>query len=373
MSLPFDYGDYTIGWICALPKEMTAAVAMLDQSHDNLPQPVSDQNNYSLGSIGNFNIVIACLPSGDIGSNAAAAVATRMLATFPSLKIGLLVGIGGGVPSKEHDIRLGDVVVGIPTKGFGGIVQHDMGKSLKNGEWLRTGSLNGPPSVLKTTISKLISLHQIHGTKIDSYLAQMVERHPNLSPEFTRQKSFEDVLYEAEPEDPEAFEKWVKIDRPVRPSNKAIEIHYGLIASGNQVIKSGRKRNQISRELGGVLCFEMEAAGLMNEFPCVVIRGICDYADAYKAKEWQEYAAAVAAAYTKELITTLPVAITEKSIKNKDTQTTLPATTAESVQAKKSGKSIKLAVTIVEYLGYPSLQNIDSCKHFENISNNFGI
>jgi hypothetical protein len=66
MSLPFDYGDYTIGWICALPKEMTAAVAMLDQSHDNLPQPVSDQNNYSLGSIGNFNIVIACLPSGDV-------------------------------------------------------------------------------------------------------------------------------------------------------------------------------------------------------------------------------------------------------------------------------------------------------------------
>jgi hypothetical protein len=112
-----------------------------------------------------------------------------------------------------------------------------------------------------------------------------------------------------------------------------------LIASGNQVIKSGWKRNQISRELGGVLCFEMEAAGLMNEFPCVVIRGICDYADAHKNKEWQEYAAAVAAAYTKELITTLPVAITKESIKNEDTQTTLPATIIESVQAKKSGKS----------------------------------
>jgi hypothetical protein len=117
----------------------------------------------------------------------------------------------------------------------------------------------------------------------------------------------------------------------------------------------------------------MEAAGLMNEFPCVVIRGICDHADAHKNKEWQEYAAAVAAAYTTELITTLPVAITKKSIKNKDTQTTLPAITVESAQAKTPGKSINFAVTILEYLGYPSLQNLDSCKHFEKFSNNFGI
>ena len=49
-----------------------------------------------------------------------------------------------------------------------------------------------------------------------------------------------------------------------------------------------------------VLCFEMEAAGLMNHFPCVVIRGICDYSDSHKNKEWQGYAAMAAAAYTKD-------------------------------------------------------------------------
>lgn len=312
-----------------------------------LPQPSSDHNNYSLGCIGKFNIVIACLPSGDIGSHPAAAVATRMLATFPFLKIGLMVGIGGGVPSKKHDIRLGDVVVSIPTKGFGGIIQHDMGKNLKDGEWVRTGSLSGPPSVLKTTISKVISMHQIHGTKIDYYLSQMVERHPNLSPEFTRQTSFEDILYEAEPEDSEAFENWVKIDRPVRQPNKSIEIHYGLIASGNQVIRSGRKRDQISRDLGGVLCFEMEAAGLMNEFPCVVIRGICGYADAHKNKKWQEYAAAVAAAYAKELITTLPVTIIEKDTQSKELRITLPVTIVEkAAQSRKLGTSIEAAARV---------------------------
>jgi nucleoside phosphorylase len=330
-----------------LPKEMTAAIAMLDQSHDTLPQPSSDHNNYSLGSIGEFNIVITCLPSGDIGSHPAAAVATRMLATFPFLKIGLMVGIGGGVPSKDHDIRLGDVVVSIPTKGFGGVIQHDMGKNTKDGGWVRTGSLNGPPSVLKTTISKVISMHQIHGTKIDYYLSQMVERHPNLSPLFTRQISFEDILYETEPEDPEVFENWIEVDRPVRQPNKSIEVHYGLIASGNQVIKSGRKRDQISRDLGGVLCFEMEAAGLMNEFPCVVIRGICDYADAHKNKKWQEYAAAVAAAYAKELITTLPVTIIEKHIQNKELRTTSPVAMVDNAaQSRKLGASTESATRV---------------------------
>jgi nucleoside phosphorylase len=79
-------------------------------------------------------------------------------------------------------------------------------------------------------------------------------------------------------------------------------IHYGVIASGNQVMRNGMERDRISRELGGVLCFEMEAAGLMNTFPCLVIRGICDYSDSHKNKEWQAYAAAIAAAYTKDLL-----------------------------------------------------------------------
>ncbi|KAI2470180.1 TPR-like protein [Annulohypoxylon bovei var. microspora] len=315
MSLPrFNYGAYTIGWICALPKEMTAAIAMLDEVHGSLPQPASDYNNYSLGSIGEFNIVIAGLPSGGIGSHLASAVVTRMLATFPNLKIGLMVGIGGGVPSQENDIRLGDVVVSIPANGFGGVVQHDMGKNTKDGGWVRTGSLNGPPSVLRTTISKLIALHQIHGNKIELYLSQMVQRHPNLFLQFTRQESYSDILYEPEPEDPDTFQGWKEIGRPPRKHDESIKIHYGLVASGNQVIKSGRMRDLISSRLGGVLCFEMEAAGLMNELPCVVIRGICDYADAHKNKEWQEYAAAVAAAYTKELITALPVAVLEKDV-----------------------------------------------------------
>ena len=57
-----------------------------------------------------------------------------------------------------------------------------------------------------------------------------------------------------------------------------------------------------------MLCFEMEAAGLMNNFPCLVVRGICDYADSHKNKQWQPYAAATAAAYAKELLSVIPSA-----------------------------------------------------------------
>jgi nucleoside phosphorylase len=310
MSLPrFEYGDYTIGWICALPKEMTAATAMLDSFHENLPKLPADNNNYNLGSMGEFNIAIASLPSGEIGSHLASACVTRMLATFPKMTIGFMVGIGGGVPSKENDVRLGDVVVSVPANGYGGVVHHDMGKNTKYGGWVQTGSLNGPPSILRTTITKLRSFHDIRRHKIESHLSEMIQRYPHLHPRFTRQAKLTDVLYEPEPEDPGAFSGWVEVQRSPRPPHETIKIHYGLIASGNQVIKTGRLRDQISSRYGGVLCFEMEAAGLMNELPCVVIRGICDYADAHKNKEWQEYAAAVAAAYAKELILTLPVAV----------------------------------------------------------------
>ena len=82
-----------------------------------------------------------------------------------------------------------------------------------------------------------------------------------------------------------------------------MHVHYGLIASGNQVIKDATFRDTLNKDLGGhVLCVEMEAAGLMDNFPCIVIRGICDYGDSHKNKDWQEQAAAVAAAFAKELL-----------------------------------------------------------------------
>ena len=90
------------------------------------------------------------------------------------------------------------------------------------------------------------------------------------------------------------------VRRNPRRTNDPV-IHYGIIASADRVMRHGITREKL-REKYGVLCFEMEAAGLMNDFPCLVIRGICDYSDTHKHKVWQRYAAATAAAYAKELL-----------------------------------------------------------------------
>lgn len=120
----FTNDDYTVGWICALPIELAAAQAMLDETHPDLLQDEKDLNVYTLGHIGQHNIVLACLPSGTTGTNAAAAAAKDLLRSFPKIRFGLMVGVGGGAPGPPNndpyeDLRLGDVVVSNPDSTSG--------------------------------------------------------------------------------------------------------------------------------------------------------------------------------------------------------------------------------------------------------------
>ncbi len=93
--------------------------------------------------------------------------------------------------------------------------------------------------------------------------------------------------------------------QPISPCVRLPEIHCGLIASGDRVIKSAAKRNLAAQAIGDILCFEMEAAGIATEFSSIVIRGISDYADSHKNDGWHRYAAAAAAACAKELLSYL--------------------------------------------------------------------
>ena len=78
-------------------------------------------------------------------------------------------------------------------------------------------------------------------------------------------------------------------------------VHYGLIASADTLMKDAIAQDRLIKE-HDILCFEIEVAELMNDFPCVVIRGICDYSDSHKNDAWQGYAAVTAASYAKELL-----------------------------------------------------------------------
>ncbi|KAL2827973.1 hypothetical protein BDW59DRAFT_159931 [Aspergillus cavernicola] len=298
--------DYTVGWICALPSELAAAKAMLDEVHKELPVQPHDPNAYILGRIGAHNVVIAGLPNGQYGVTSAAVVATNLLSAFGSIRFGLMVGIGGGIPREGFDIRLGDIVVSKPTGTHGGVIQYDQGKAITGGKFERRGMLSPPPTVLLTALSKLQAEHQMEDNQISAFLHEMVMKYPRMEMEYTHPNRT-DRLFSADYPHTMATDSCSKCDeaqtilRPKRLNDGPI-IHFGLIASGNSLITDSRIRDRLGRELGGALCVEMEAAGLMNNFPCLVVRGICDYADSHKNDEWQKYAAAVAAAYAKELL-----------------------------------------------------------------------
>lgn len=313
-SPQLDNSEYAVGWIAALLHERAAAKAMLDIVHaPPRHKHAKDHNSYTLGSIngpnGEHNVVIASLPSGRYGTVTAATAAKQMLSSFPSIKFGLMVGIGGGIPSDDHDIRLGDVVVSQPTGAFGGVRQYDCGKVTARG-FEECGALNCPPEALLNAMGELQSNHEMMGgTSIPDILESMYAAYPAMAdsrrgPAYIYQGADHDRLFcsdcihEKGAKDCGGCNPEKEIKRPERLDQDPY-IHYGTIASGNKVIKDAKVRDLLAKSC---LCFEMEAAGLMNQFPCLVIRGICDYCDTHKNDRWQKYAAATAAAYAKELL-----------------------------------------------------------------------
>ncbi|RSL46940.1 hypothetical protein CEP53_010127 [Fusarium sp. AF-6] len=306
-------GDYTVGWICAVETEYVAARAFLDEIHPG-PTALSrhDDNSYTLGKIGGHLVVMAVGPDGERGPNVATTVARNMMHSFPNIRIGLLVGTGGGVPSPRHDIRLGDVVVSSPRNAIGGVLQYDFGKSIQNQTFLMIGILDQPPTLLRTTVTHLKSVYQAEGHRIEETVAQVLSTKPRLQAAFGRPNPTTDRLFQsgfAHPADDKlsctrhcASDPRRLVNRPPRrreEDNPAI--HFGLIASAGNPMRNAMLRDHLAREKD-ILCFETEAAGLMNHFPCLVVRGICDYSDSHRTREWQGYASMTAAAYAKDLL-----------------------------------------------------------------------
>lgn len=309
--------SYTVGWICGIHTEHVAATAFLGKRHhDPEDVPPNDNNIYTCGQMGHHNVVIATLPDGEYGTAAAEGVARDMLRSFPNVRIGLMVGIGGGAPSSRHDIRLGDVVVGASREGHSGVFQYDFGKNIQNQEFQSTRFLDQTPTLLRSAVSKLRSDYESNGHQFDGIINDILEKLPRLRTKYKRPPKDTDRLYRNDflhHSDPgKACEDYCGHDESnlvARPLRGEYEddpaIHYGLIASGNTLMKDAVIRDRLAQDKG-VLCFEMEAAGLMNHFPCVVIRGICDYADSHKNKDWQGYAAMTAAAYASDLLRLIP-------------------------------------------------------------------
>ncbi|KAI9375064.1 purine and uridine phosphorylase [Aspergillus egyptiacus] len=297
--------DYTVGWICALNTEYVAAQVFLDEEHPT-PESVSpnDNSSYTLGKIGPHNVVIAVLPPGEYGLSSAAIVARDMLHSFPNIRIGLVVGIGLGAPSAQHDIRRGDVVVSTT------VLQYDAGKAIQDEEFQYTKKLDQPPVLLRTAVSGLAAKYEIYGNRIHADVCEVLENRPKLrEKKYGRPNLDEDWLFKSEVTHASQCGTTCRVDSTAIVSRTDREtreddpvIHHGVIASADTLMDDAVCRDKLAAR-NNVLCFEREAAGLMNHFPCLVIRGISDYADSHQSKNWQGYAAMTAAAYAKDLLT----------------------------------------------------------------------
>ncbi|KAH7146081.1 nucleoside phosphorylase domain-containing protein [Dactylonectria macrodidyma] len=279
---PRTYEEYTVIVVCTIELEMSAVRYILDIEHRSLLIKEGDFNIYILGVLKGHNVVLACLP-GNQGKGSAAIITIHIARTFPSIK----------VPSNKHNIRLGDVMVSMPEGQYGGVVQYDLRKETDDSFVLK-GFLSPPPPLLRGAIVKIQSDHLVSENKAEEFLLAILQRGRRLS------------IYRRPSADLNNF-ICTKCDQQksvlrLRREFEGPEIYYGLIASGDRVMRNTAKRSEVIRNIDNILCFEIEAAGLITEFSCIIIRGISDYTDSHKNNNWQHYAAITAATCTKELL-----------------------------------------------------------------------
>jgi nucleoside phosphorylase len=299
--------EFALAVICPLEIEALAMIRQLDEDKD-YGSVFSDDCNFTLGGIGEHNVVITSLPAGRQGHSSAAVAAQQTKAKFPNIRCVLLVGIAGGVPSDKNDIRLGDIVVSFPAGKYGGVVQYDFGKEEE--KFTHNGQMNSVPQQL---LAYLNSIKLKHGRyirrkpKYVEYLEAQIANDLLEKPNSESDRLFPTTyVHQGGADCTTCDEKQAQF----RKAREHTRVHYGLIASGNRVVKNAQQRDQHNQDHGGiVLAYEMEAAGLMNFTPCLIIRGISDYSDSHKppGKLWHAFAAAAAASYAREFIEEVPV------------------------------------------------------------------
>jgi nucleoside phosphorylase len=304
-DLDLDFEHYTVAWIAPLRIEAQAAWYMLDHEHQgSFAMDRGDDYIYTAGDINGHNVIIATFSRGyDYGVGSAAALAGQVKKTFPNLWFGLLVGVAAGLPNLSRipprDIRLGDVLVGIGERNSAGIVDYGLGKETSNGfELLHHGAQAKTEQVVSSAIGDIESHEPMRGNVfLQHYESMKGKNHGNGT--FADPGQEKDQLYQTVDEENSLVNKLV--ERPMRQPSERTKVWYGSIGSGDKLMKNAQKRDEL-RDKFDLIGLEMEAAGTMNTIPVGVIRGVCDYGDAQKNKEWQPYAAAMAAAYAKAVL-----------------------------------------------------------------------
>jgi nucleoside phosphorylase len=245
-------------------------------------------------------MIIATFAAGQpYGTNSATSLASHVKHHFPNLRFGLLVGVAAGLPDLEHspprDIRLGDVLVALPDGDYPAILPYGLGKQIGINDLvlLRHGySLPQTKYIVRSAIGKIKTTER-EAKIISGYYKEVIQK----APRFLDPGQEKDYL--------QSSNTALPVPRERRPDNARTRVWYGSIGSGDKLLKSRQERDKL-RDKYHVIGLEMEAAGVMNEIPVGNIRGVCDYGDERKNKDWQPYAAVMAAAYAKAVLSEIP-------------------------------------------------------------------
>ncbi len=348
LAPPTTRDDFKVAIICALPAEFDAVSLVFDQFWDDegdiYGRAVGDYNQYTTGRIGKYNVVLARLPH--TGKVNAASAAASMRSSYRALSLALLVGVCGGVPSATTgEILLGDVII---SKS---VVQYDSGRQYPD-QFVRKDTVQdnlGPPN--KDIRSLLATFEVDHSVELLENRAvgfleqlqakagqkQRLRKDKYKYPGTAQDKLFEpdyrhnhrisatcicrDCSDDTAPACDEALslscddlgcEESHLVARERLEAKRQLEqedriavqnpiLFFGAIASGDTVMKSAGHRDRVAKK-EEVIAFEMEGAGVWDEVPCIVVKGVCDYADCHKHKGWQDFAAATAASVAKAIL-----------------------------------------------------------------------
>ncbi|KAF3067879.1 hypothetical protein CFAM422_008541 [Trichoderma lentiforme] len=334
---PHSREDFQIAIICALPLEYDAVSLLLDKFWDDDDESYGrargDMGSYTNGRMGQYDVVLAVLPN--MGTVAAAGAAASFRSSYPNLQLAFLVGICGGVPKSDgNEIHLGDVIISKSA------VQYDLGKRYHEAFVIKDtvdDTLGRPNKNIRSLVASFETEHirdqlqqkaclylkdlqsaaakkrrpqnyQYPGINNDKlFKSSHIHKHRGKQPPCKVCDNQTDAFCEQAAKEScnkigcDETQLEERTDLEMRGSTGDPEIFVGRIASGNSVMKSGEHRDKIAKEQK-VIALEMEGAGVWDEIPCIIVKGVCDYADSHKNDLWQRYAAATAASVMKAVL-----------------------------------------------------------------------